>query len=91
MKDARTYPEIARHPWRDQYFGRAVVWDWNTEQKLDVHAPDTGANLVFDDWEQLVFAEADGGRTVSGLVDWLVARDLDFRSVYELKPTTTAR
>jgi hypothetical protein len=62
------------HPWAGCYFTRNAAWGWHDAGRIDV-LDDRGAVLTtLDEWQTLVFHEADGERRVGEFFRWLLTK-----------------
>lgn len=52
----------------DKYFGRRAPWRWHNDGQIDVLDDRHDVVATLDEWETLVFHEAEGHRTVGELI-----------------------
>jgi hypothetical protein len=57
-----------------RYLARAAAWDWHDAATIDILDEQGDVVRTLDQWQTLVFHEADANRTVAQLVAWLEDR-----------------
>ncbi len=58
----------------EMYLARCVPWDWHDEGTVDIFDEQGNVTGTLDDWQTLVFHEADANTTVGELIAMLKRR-----------------
>jgi len=84
-------PSLDDHPWAGFYFMRTAPWDWHDAGRIDV-LDESGAVLTtLDEWQTLVFHQADGERRVGEFFTWLLTKYPDETEIPPDLPETVTR
>lgn len=54
----------------DLYIARCATWEWHNASQIDIVDANGNVLVTLDEWQTLIFHEADGGRTVRNLLTW---------------------
>jgi hypothetical protein len=60
-------------PGMDLYIARCATWKWHDADLIDIVDANGNILVTLDKWQTWIFHEADGGRTVKNLLDWIAS------------------
>lgn len=59
---------------KGKYLARCALWDWHDNSTIDITDDQNHVNAHLDEWQTLVFFEADGNITVEEIIASLSAK-----------------
>lgn len=74
MPDLSSTEQQAR---RDPFLARRARWEWHDNQRIDILDEHDRPVFTLDEWQTLVFHEADGNHSLEMIISWFPSQYQD--------------
>ncbi|HAX90315.1 MAG TPA: hypothetical protein DCY91_29775 [Cyanobacteria bacterium UBA11370] len=70
----QNHSKLIEHPWMNMYFVRCTTWKWYNNSQIEILSGKENIPVVLDEWQTLVFHEANTNQSCAELILFLAAR-----------------
>ncbi len=70
----QTHSQLIEHSWMNMYFVRCATWKWHNNKQIEIMSENGHIPVVLDEWQTLVFHEANTNQTITELILSLATR-----------------
>jgi len=75
------YKSNIKQDWSNKILARNTKWSWHDEKHINILDNEEVFSITLDEWQTLVFHEADGNKTIDNIILWFPTQYKDKNSV----------